>query len=71
MPTQVQMFYKAQRDIATVNSDFLWLVENGMTREDLQRNIERRPALWERFSGFLETLPSAAKLEVPTPIEAS
>ena len=27
-------------------------------REDLARNIERRPGLWSRYAGFLDTLPS-------------
>lgn len=56
-PTQEQMFYQAGRDVAAVNDDFMFLVQNGLTREDLARNIERRPSLWSRFSGFLDTLP--------------
>jgi hypothetical protein len=56
--TQFQQFYRAHRAGAETNEEFLWLVEHGMTRQDLQRCIERRPALWERFSGFLRALPS-------------
>lgn len=58
LPTQTQMFYAAHRKVAATNNDFMWLVQNGMTREDLARNIERRPTLWKRFEGFLDTLPS-------------
>lgn len=58
LPTQWQHFYAAHRAVSDLNEEFLWLVEHGLTREDLQRCIERRPALWARFSGFLGTLPA-------------
>jgi len=58
LPPQQAMYYQAERDAATVNQDFLWLVSNGMTREDLQTNIDRRPSLWARFAGWLDKLPS-------------
>ena len=58
MATQVQMFYQAHREVAGVNDQFLWLVQNGLTKEDLEANIKRRPSLWSRFSGFLDKLPS-------------
>lgn len=58
LPSQHQMFYAAQRDVATVNSDFMWLVKNGLTREDLASCIQKRPSLWQRFEGFLDKLPS-------------
>ncbi len=57
-PTQTQMFYDACRYNGVINSDFMFLVDHGLTKEDLQRNIERRPSLWARFSGFLDKLPS-------------
>lgn len=62
-PTQVQMFYQEHRNISTVNDDFMWLVKNGLTREDLARCIERRPSLWQRFEGFLDKLPSQNVVE--------
>lgn len=62
-PTQAQLLYQAERDSAVVNEDFLWLVKHGMTREDLRRNIVRRPSLWKRFEGWLEKLPSCAAQE--------
>jgi hypothetical protein len=59
MKTQIQIFYEEQRKIGQGNETFMELVRDGLTREELQRNIERRPVLWSRFAGFLNTLPSA------------
>jgi len=64
-PSQVQMFYQAHREVSAVNDDFMWLVQNGMTREDLARCIQLRPSLWSRFEGFLAQLPSR---EAPAPV---
>lgn len=64
VPSQLQMFYAAHRQVADVNEDFMWLVKNGMTREDLAACLERRPSLWSRFEGFLPQLPSR---EAPAP----
>jgi capsid protein len=58
--TQLDHFNAAHRQIAGVNATFMELVNhptNPLTREDLAANIERRPALWGRFAGFLKTLP--------------
>lgn len=60
MPTQVQMYYAAERSAAEVNRQFLEFVKDGLTREELQTNINRRPALWGRFSNWLDKLPSSA-----------
>jgi len=59
MPTQEQMFYRAHRQVSETNETFLELVADGLTREELQRNIERRPSLWSRYSNWLEKLPSS------------
>ena len=58
--TQDVMFDHAQRRSFEVNRLFLEFVQDGMTREELARNIERRPALWGRFSSWLDKLPSRA-----------
>ena len=42
----------------TKNDLFLILVQDGLTREELQENITRRPHLWEPFSHWLGRLPS-------------
>ena len=59
--TQLQMFYAEQRKIAEANETFLFLVKEGLTREELARNIERRPALWQRFENWLDMLPSTVQ----------
>lgn len=56
--TQLQMYREAERTSAIVNQDFLWLVKEGMTREDLQSCIKKRPALWTRFEQWVDKLPS-------------
>lgn len=64
--SQQQIYEIARREIAGVNADFMALVNcesNPLTREDLASNIARRPALWERFSGFLKTLPTRADVD--------
>lgn len=63
--TQAQQYELARRKLAETNLAFMDLVncrENPLTREDLARNIERRPELWSRFAGFLNTLPSRSDL---------
>lgn len=59
--TQFQHYELARRRLAEANVEFLNLVNhptNPLAREDLARNIERRPGLWSRYAGFLDTLPS-------------
>jgi len=59
--TQAQHYEQARRDLAATNQTFMELVNhptNPLTKEDLERNIERRPSLWGRYAGFLKTLPS-------------
>lgn len=63
-PTQLQMFYAEHKKIADANNLFLEFVLDGMTREDLQACIDRRPALWERFSNWLPVLPSKQQEDV-------
>ena len=59
--TQLQMYYAASRQVAETNNTFLELVKEGMTRKELARNIERRPALWQRFDNWLDKLPSTVQ----------
>lgn len=56
---QVQMYYKSERKSAELNQAFLFLVKDGMTRQELETNINRRPALWSRFSNWLSVLPNS------------
>ncbi len=59
--TQLQMFYAAHRQVAETNNAFLELVKEGLTREELEINIERRPALWQRYENWLDKLPSKVR----------
>lgn len=65
MMKQIDHWNASHRKLAAANETFMELVncqENPMTREDLARNIERRPALWSRYAGFLDVLPSVADI---------
>ena len=62
MPTQVQMYYHASRAAAEINETFLELVKGGMTKQDLETNIKRRPGLWERFAGWADKLPDSREV---------
>jgi hypothetical protein len=57
-PSQLQLFYQEQKKLGEANELFMELVKDGMTREDLQVNIDRRPQLWERYADWLKVLPS-------------
>jgi len=62
MLTQAQHYEQTRRDVAAVNQQFMELVnckENPMTKQDLIANIARRPSLWKRFEGFIDSLPDA------------
>jgi len=57
------MYYAAERRAAERDQAFMDLVRhptNPLTREDLEANIRRRPALWGRYAGFLDKLPRRA-----------
>ena len=60
IPSQMQMFYAEQRKIGEANEAFMWMVENGMTREELAACIAKRPSLWKRLENWLDKLPSQA-----------
>jgi hypothetical protein len=56
--TQEQMFYAASRHNSLLDQLFLTFVEDGLTREELEKNIRRRPHLWRRWENWLDKLPS-------------
>lgn len=65
MITQAQHYELSWRKLAEANAEFMELVNhstNPLTREDLETNIKRRPSLWGRYAGFLDTLPSRESL---------
>jgi hypothetical protein len=59
MKSQIQIFYEEQRKLGEANETFMELVKDGLTRQELQRNIERRPELWGRYRNWLDKLPEA------------
>jgi hypothetical protein len=62
-PSQRQIFYSEQKKISDINNHFLELAQSGdLTREELEKLIQKRPALWGRFSNWLPHLPTK---EVP------
>jgi len=58
-PTQAQLFYRASQQASEADQLFLSFVQDGLTREELEKNIQRRPALWSRYSAWLDKLPSS------------
>lgn len=58
--TPVQAWYRAERHAADANEAFLFLVEHGMTKEELAACIAKRPSLWQRYAHWLDKLPSKA-----------
>lgn len=54
---QVFLCNDAARKNADADRTFLHLVETGMTKRDLERCIEKRPAFWSRYKHWLPKLP--------------
>ena len=52
---------EAQRKSSENDLLFLDMVKDGMTKEELQKNIDRRPALWGKYFNWLEKLPAGLK----------
>jgi hypothetical protein len=51
------MYYAAVRNAADVALTFVEMVKAGLTRNELEKLIARRPALWGRFSSWIPKLP--------------
>lgn len=54
---QEQMFRQAQKRSAIADEGFLSLVAAGLTRAELEKLVEKRPALYGRFARWLDKLP--------------
>ena len=52
------MYYKAHTQSADLNKIFLSIVEQGLTKEELQQNIDKDPNLWNRYRDWLDKLPN-------------
>jgi len=58
-PTQIQMFYMEQRKLGDRNIQFLEMVKDGLTREELRALINKRPAYYDAYKNWLDKLPSS------------
>ena len=56
--TQSQHFYSAVERETQGNLMFLELVNQGLTRAELETLIAKRPSLYARFQGWLNKLPA-------------
>ncbi|WP_427047134.1 hypothetical protein [Halomonas casei] len=56
--TQAGMFYDAARKSSERDQLFLEMVRDGLTKRELNENIQRRPSLWGRYKGWLNKLPA-------------
>lgn len=57
MKTQKQMYYDAVKKSAVLNEAFLDAVKDSLTKNELQKLIEKRPEVYERFANWLIKLP--------------
>lgn len=53
---QKAMFYAGSKRLTDGVST---LLESGITKEELRKNIERNPSLWGKYLPMLELLPSS------------
>jgi hypothetical protein len=58
---QTALFYHEQQKIARGNETFLQMFKEGLTREELEALIKKRPSLWGRYERWLKILPSGGR----------
>lgn len=56
-PSQKQMYYEALRKAAECDKLFQEFVMDGLTREELEACIAKRPEVWSRYERWLPLLP--------------
>ena len=56
MKTQKQMYYNTVKKSVDCDKLFLFFVNNGMTKSELKQNIKRNPAIWSKYSSWLNKL---------------
>lgn len=59
MTSQQAMYYDAVRRLGERDEAFMDILGDGLTRQELATNIERRPSHWGRYAGFFRSLPSS------------
>jgi hypothetical protein len=57
--TQISMYYDAVRHLGERDAAFMDIFQDGLTRQDLATNIERRAGYWGRYASFFQSLPSS------------
>jgi hypothetical protein len=57
IPAQNVFYYRACKRSADMNEFFMFLVNDGLTKKELQKLINKRPEVWQRFSNWLDKLP--------------
>lgn len=60
---QKAMFYKSSRYTSELTELIGEMVDSGLTKEELAKNIERRPELWGKWEYLMDSLPSAGSLQ--------
>ena len=59
--SQSQLYYDSVRKIGERDELFMEMIRAGeMTRQDLSALIARNPARYDRYAGFLTSLPESA-----------
>ena len=56
--TQEQLYYQERAKIAALNEAFMYHVNEGMTKGELQALINKRPEVYGRFAHWIERLPA-------------
>lgn len=64
-PSQVQMFYSAERKSGELNRAMLDSLygPNPITDEELRKLIEKRPNVYGRFAGYIGKRPNGGKAD--------
>ena len=57
--TQMEIYEEARKKIALQDAHFMEMINdkcNPLTRADLEKLIQKRPALWAKYTPFLNNL---------------
>lgn len=56
MKTQLQLYWEAERRLAARNQAFMDAVNEGMTSDELEKIIKRRPEVWGIYADWVKIL---------------
>jgi hypothetical protein len=54
MKTQQEMYYKAVKKSAEQDKLFLFFINEGMTKAELDKLIKKRPTVWGKYQNFAD-----------------